>query len=200
MPATSLVSVLILLGAAAHGQAHVHGQAEASLTIGRDSILQVEFIAPAGDLVGFEHAPQSDVEHAALRRLEDQLAEPLVSLSPRAGCSFMQARVSGPGAEDHTHDDHAGRQQNHAHSDDEAHEGEHDHFAAPDSGTGSAHGNITVQWRFDCNSPDAVLDAEFGSIFEAFPSILRIEASAILGSRQPGFGVLTPQRSQLDLP
>ena len=214
MRTTSLLSALILLGtgAEAHGQAHVHGQAEASLTIGRDGALQVELIAPAGDIVGFEHAPRSEAEHRALRRLEEQLADPLVSVPSRAGCSLAHAEISGPGAEDSRHHDHAGHDHaqghetahHHPHHEsdqaDHEHEHEHGHFDAADAQADASHGNMTVQWRFDCTRPEAIRHAEFGAVFEAFPAIERIEVSALLGSRPPGFGLLTPQRSRLDLP
>lgn len=193
MRSIGLISGLVLLAAPAgqlHAQAHVHGQAEAALTLATDGALHVELTAPAADILGFERAPETEEERAIIAAAHQRLSQPLVALSAQAGCTLAHTGFSGPDAEpDHGHD--------HGHTGAHDHPA-HDHFSDDGADSAGAHGDIVVEWRFDCAAPAALVQADFAAVFETFTSIVRVEATALVGER-PAFGVLTRQRSWLDL-
>lgn len=192
MRSTSLLAVLACLALPAgtvHAQAHVHGQGEAAIVLAPDGTLRVDLIAPAGDLVGFEREPANAAERAALEAVEVRMRDPLVSFAADAGCTLTGAGFSGPGSGGHDPSGQAG----HDH-----HDHAHDHFSREGAPAGGSHADIAAAWSFACSTPRALGHADFAAVFQAFPGLVRIEAAALLG-REPFFGVLTAQRSRLDL-
>lgn len=75
-------------------EAHEHGHASLNIAIEEASLL-LEFKAPAADIVGFEHAPQTAAEKqqldAALATLHQ--ADNVVDLGKNAGCQLQQVKV-----------------------------------------------------------------------------------------------------------
>lgn len=90
-------SVLALLQsplmASPHG--HAHGKAEMELTIQGDSLRAV-FRAPMDSLLGFEHAPKTDKQKAAIEQLRKKLSSPSQFFvpSPTAQCAQSAAEAS----------------------------------------------------------------------------------------------------------
>ncbi len=83
--------------------AHVHGHA--SLSAARDGdALVVEITAPAADIIGFEHLPETALEQAAAKRALTTLRGDgaAIRLDPRAGCALTEADagIVGPEPED----------------------------------------------------------------------------------------------------
>lgn len=97
----ALATILLPVAAAEtpQGQPHVHGKATLSLVIEEKS-LTIEFTAPLHDLAGFEHAPKTAEDKAALARLRQTLGKPqaIVSLPAGAGCTTrsVMIRASAP--------------------------------------------------------------------------------------------------------
>lgn len=82
-----------------HLDAHAHGQGTLAIAIEGKS-LQVELEAPAGDIVGFEHAPASSSEKKAVADAKTRLATPgeIFTLPSVAGCKLAAAKVDILGA------------------------------------------------------------------------------------------------------
>lgn len=89
-------------GALAQG-AHVHGHATLNIAIEQNTV-QMELEAPAADIVGFEHAPQSAEERAALAEAEAALKSPLelFRLPEAAGCRVDGVDMEHRGEGDHS--------------------------------------------------------------------------------------------------
>lgn len=77
--------------------AHAHGAA--SLQVAVDgNLLTLNFESPLDNLVGFEHAPRTDRQKAAVRRMAEQLhkAEGLFVPTPAANCAPASVKLESP--------------------------------------------------------------------------------------------------------
>jgi len=140
--------------------AHEHGTS--TLNIAFDGgTLMMELEAPGADIVGFEHAAESDANRAAIEAAEATLSDPasLFVLPAAAGCTLASADAHLAG-EDH---DHA-HGEDHDHSHDETAEGTHSEFHA--------------EYSFDCANPAAVTTIGFG-FFDAFPGAQKVEVQVV---------------------
>lgn len=150
-----------------HGT-HVHG--EAQLLVALDGqVLELEFISPAINIVGFEHAPhnaaQTAAVNAAIERLEQGTR--LFELPADAGCEPLGAEVdtSLTAAREHQGPDHGDTpQEGHAHG----------HAAA----AGEAHAEFHARYHYRCEHPGRV-DRMTVRLFQPFPGLQRIDAQTI---------------------
>ena len=163
---------------------HVHGLTELNVVIANQDV-QIEFISPAINLLGFERASSSPEEsqlfneviedlRAAEWLLGDQLEDCQMSTPVFEAPEFGSHEMSEE-HEDHEHEDH-----NHEHAD-------HDHE------TGD-HADFRVQYLFDCRSEPP---SEFTiTAFGRFVGIEEISVRWIVG-RQQGVSNLTPSNASL---
>lgn len=147
-----------------HGT-HEHGTA--MLVVAVDgSRLSVELVAPAHDVVGFEHQPANEAERAALARAEAVLADHgrLLAMSKAAGCRVAGIEVSSPWPSGETRVE--------------------DHDPAGDAGPRHAHADFIARWSFDCAAPErlAVLEVKLDGAF-ATPVKLRADLLTDDGQR-----------------
>jgi len=86
--------------------AHEHGHSFLNIAISGNDVL-AELESPAANVVGFEHAPENDADHAAIDAAVKQLSqgEQVLTFSPGAECSLVSAEVMSELLE---HDDHDG--------------------------------------------------------------------------------------------
>lgn len=96
--ALALAGALAAGGALADGrralEAHEHGHSSLSVAV-EGSRVAMELEAPGADIVGFEHAAESEEQKAALALAKAALAQPmsLFVLPPAAGCRVANAMV-----------------------------------------------------------------------------------------------------------
>jgi Protein of unknown function (DUF2796) len=147
-------------------QAHEHGVATLDVAVdGRTLTLQFE--SPLDNVVGFEHAPRTDKQRAALKKMEEtlQAAERLFKPAPAAACTLRGVTV------DHPYRTPAatgqvppagskGRAQD---AQDKAAKVEEEHT------------EVSATYELDCAKPEA-LDRVEVLIFEAFPGVKRLRA------------------------
>jgi len=165
---------------------HVHGLTELNLVIANQNI-QIEFISPAINLLGFERASNSPEESKLFNEvLEDlQAAEWLLGDQLR-DCQMSTPVFEAPEFGSHEmsegHEDHE-----HEHED---HEHEHE-----DYGHGANdHADFRVQYLFDCQSaPPSNFTV---TAFDRFVGIEEISVRWIFG-RQQGVSNLTPNSATL---
>jgi hypothetical protein len=170
MPAgMALVTMALGAGANEHREhgAHVHGVGQLNAVLD-GTTLEIELDSPAANLVGFEHAPRNDEEHARYDKTFAQLrqGEVLFILPVAAGCrldsvNLTEEGVADPKAEHH----HDGDEAEHSHSD------------------------INGYYRFHCAKPEA-LNAIEVHLFELFPATKSLEVQSI-GPNGQGGGKLT---------
>ena len=177
-----------------HGS-HVHGIAALNLALEGQEV-HIELDSPAANIVGFEHAPSSEDDHAALDKAVATLkdGDRLFKFNDDAGCRMETAKVAselldeehqahteektGEDAheekEGHEHEEHAG---------DDAHEGEH-------AGEGETHSDIEATYHFECNAPGKLTQLTV-ELFEAFPGMEELKVQYVIESKQ-GAAELTP--------
>ena len=162
----SLLSLAVAYGPVlAQGlDSHVHGEAELNLALVGQQI-QIEFISPALNLLGFERAPDSPEETERLNSVSADLqsAKWLVGDVFR-NCQLSTVTFEAPEFEDDTHE----------------HDEDHDE--------GGAHAEFHVQYLFDCPSAPAKEFTVFA--FERFGGIEEITVQWIVEGQQ-GLAQLT---------
>lgn len=180
--------------------AHVHGGAELIMAADPDGRVVAELSGAHWNFYGFEGAAGPD-RADAVSAVNARLAEPgLVSISAAAGCALVETTLVGaptiaesgdPGHGDHDHGDaHPDEDHDHAeHDEDQGHEGHahgdpdhgdhhhgeegHDHGdASPDQ----AHGNLVVNWSFQCDRPARMDTLDLAGLFTAFERLDHVEA------------------------
>ncbi|MBK1706041.1 ZrgA family zinc uptake protein [Halochromatium glycolicum] len=148
-----------------------------------DNELQIELDSPAANIVGFEHAPSSPDDHAALDKavatLED--GDTLFRFNADAGCRMETVTVTSEML-DVEHDNHDG----HGHDESEepdhqgapAHQGEHEHDHA-----GETHSDIEAAYHFECDAPDKLTRLTI-EVFEAFAGMEEIKVQYVIERKQ----------------
>ena len=160
-------------GGLSHGPqtSHVHGSAQLNV-VKEGRLVHIELISPAANLVGFEHDPVSEAEHAAQQRaystLED--AERLFRFDKAADCRAEQTEIEPEAtlAVQPTDED------------------EHHHYEAGDDEHGNErHADITATYRFLCKAPEGPARLRVG-LFDAFPAVENLVVQYVTGDRQGG--------------
>ena len=156
---------------------HVHGLTELNIVVvSRD--LQIEFVSPAINLLGFERESTSPEETELLNEVVSKLqtAEWLV------GNTLDNCQMSTPVFEAPSFGGHE------EHEDHEGHEGHEDEF--------ETHADFRVQYLFNClSAPPAEIVV---TAFDHFNGIEEISARWIVG-RQQGLSQLTRGNTLLSL-
>lgn len=117
------IALLVGLGFSAHAQKHVHGEGE--LLIAQEgSVLQMQFIIPAADALGFEHQAANSADKNAIDVLAQQLKISSHAIDIKGQCILQSTENSLA----HSHDEHA-----------ELHS--HDHH------------NVEATYNFNCKTP-----------------------------------------------
>lgn len=168
----------------AHGSLGAHEHGTARLDVALDGkTLALDLDSPGMNLVGFEHAPGSDADRAAIARAREQLAAPLqlFSLPAAAHCSVTHQELISPlfgnaaaePAEPAGHDEHDdGDEPHHEHSDVDGH------------------------FQFTCENPGALDGLDLSTFFATFPATHKLMVQAITPNGQAGLDA-TPDNSKL---
>ena len=206
-----IATLFVTLGLAASGSAvadnhfrqhdaHVHGVVEVNIAQdGKDLLMEVH--APGADVVGFEHAPQTDEQKAAIENAISKLNSPDSTwmLTANAQCQLVDSQVTetltsqegdahGHDHDKHDHDDH-GHDHDHDKHDHDDHGHDHDKHDHDDHDHG-AHGEFSAQYTYKCGDIDKLTEVK-SQWFTHFPTTERITINAITDKGQKG-GSLTP--------
>ncbi|MGD8909039.1 MAG: DUF2796 domain-containing protein [Chromatiales bacterium] len=154
-------------------EAHVHGEAQLLIALEGDT-LEIEFLSPAMNIVGFEHQPQTETQADAVEAAIDTLKQPhlLFSLPSAAKCDPVTIEVETPLSK---HDAHA-----------------HEHAHKEES-----HSDFTSHYHFQCGDISRLDRIEI-ELFKRFPGTHLIEVQSISNNGQQKID-LTPEHSTLEL-
>ena len=121
---------------------HVHGNAELNVVL-MGQQLQVEFVSPAINLLGFERPPNTDEETATLNNTIEQLQRGgwLIEAFPTT-CQLSTEEFEAP-----VYDEHESSEHDHEHE-----SSEHDHEHESSDHHAEAHSNFRVTYLYDCDS------------------------------------------------
>jgi hypothetical protein len=158
-----------------HG-AHVHGIATLNLALEGEEV-HVELDSPAANIVGFEYAPSSDADHAALDQAAATLkdGDRLFRFNPEAGCRMEKASVASSLLDE----EHGEPKGDH---DREKHE-EHGHNKDEHEQEGETHSDIEAAYHFECDQP-AKLTRLTVELFEVFPRTEKLNVQYVIESKQ----------------
>lgn len=156
-----------------HG-AHVHGIGALNLALEGKEV-HIELDSPAANIVGFEHAPSSEADHAALDKAVAMLkdGDRLFAFNAEAGCRMEEVSVtSGLLGEDHEE-----------HADEHASEHEHEHEAGDEHEEGETHADIEAAYHFECAEPSELTQLTV-EMFEAFPKTEKLKVQYVIEAKQ----------------
>ena len=158
---------------------HVHGLTELNLVIANQNV-QIEFISPAINLLGFERASNSPEEN----KLFNEVLEDLQAAEWLLGDQLRDCQMSTPVFE---------APEFGSHEMSEGHE-EHEHEHEDHEHETGDHADFRVQYLFDCRSaPPSNFTV---TAFDRFVGIEEISVRWIVG-RQQGVSNLTPSNATL---
>ena len=195
-----VASLLMLIGVtAAQQSAHVHGIATLNLAMEGDE-LEIEFVSPAGNIVGFEHEAVTAAERRAIRDAIEQLRKgnELFDLPLAASCSLHVAEVEHGHGEEEKREDGHGQDAEHDDGDEHEHAGEDGdgthsgHEAKHDDGDehehagedGDTHSEFHARYRCECNG--SAIETIGVRLFEYWPRIEAIRVQALTPDGQVG--------------
>jgi len=147
--------------------AHIHGVVELNIAQDGNDLL-LEITAPGSDIVGFEHAPQTQKQTQAIQQAMLTLNKPssLFEINSDANCeltdSYVNQSLSEQSDDDHDHSGHD----------------DHDH-----SSHDNKHGEFTAQYSFSCKNIAQLNEIKL-SWFNHFPSTEKIFVQAITDKSQ----------------
>lgn len=165
--------------------AHEHGVGQLNIAIEANQIA-IELEAPGADIVGFEHAAESDGDKARIKEALATLGAPmkLFTLPEKAGCKLAKAEVElhSEGEEEHDKhddDDHAEKM-----NDDHDHDGhaekkddDHDHDEH-EHDEGGTHSEFQATYTLACADTSAIAAIDL-PYFSKFPNAKELEVQLV---------------------
>lgn len=195
----ALVATTALCSAAWAGKAHEHGVARLDLGVEAGRIT-LNLVVPLEDLVGFERAPRTDAERAAivaaLARLQE--ADRLVRIDSVAGCGAGKVRLEAPvwgvggtaasaGAASSPAAANTASAANATGATSSAKT-----TGTPGRAARDAHADLEATYEFRCSNAPRAGHVEIG-LFEAFARLRRVEVQAVMPHGQMKVVLRRPQ-------
>lgn len=163
----------------AHDSLGAHEHGVASLNVALDgNLLELQLESPAMNLVGFEHAAQSEADKAKVAATKRELEQPIGLFALASGdCKTREVELESPlfGDADHEHE----------------HEHEHEHHEHE-----GEHSDIQAFYRFECASSAKLQQLDLSELFKRFPATEKIQVQLIGPNGQQGMQ-LTPAQPRL---
>ena len=142
---------------------HEHGVGELNIAV-EGSAINLEFMIPGADIVGFEYEAKSDSDIAlvntALSKFQD--FENIFTLSSSGNCNLVDAEIDINQGDEH--------EDEHDHDDEHDHEDEHDH----DEHEEEAHNEFVAHYSFTCGNVKEIDRIDF-PYFTTFPNSGELE-------------------------
>ena len=197
--------------------AHDHGHSRVNIALSGNEVL-IELISPAANVIGFEHAPRTEDDHALIDAAVKQFkhGDEVFLMSDAAGCVQQDADIESSLLEDADHDDHHDEHDDDAHDDhhdehdDDAHDDHHDedddghddHHDEHDDDAhgdheGESHSEFHVTWAFNCSKPEQLTSIDV-KLFALYSGFEEIDVSLAGDNGQEAYE-LTPESTRIDL-
>ena len=195
-----VASLLMLTSVtAAQQSAHVHGIATLNLAMEGDE-LEIEFVSPAGNIVGFEHEAVTAAERRAIRDAIEQLRKgnELFDLPLAASCSLHVAEVEHGHGEKKKREDGHGQDAEHDDGDEHGYASDEEHGTHSGQGAkhddgdehghagdeGDTHSEFHARYRCECNG--SAIETIGVRLFDYWPRIEAIRVQALTPDGQFG--------------
>jgi len=148
---------------------HVHGSASLNVVVAGSSMF-IELDTPWDNMVGFEHAPRNDEQHALVNGSLELLNNPATLLAIEGGnCTLGDVTVES-GMPEAEHDDE--HDEDHDHAEAEKHDSTHDD-EAHDEHSDSEHATALATYSFACEDINQLesIDLVLFSIWSGFEEL-----------------------------
>lgn len=167
--------------------AHEHGHGTLNIAIENDAVA-MELEAPGMDIVGFEHAAETDAQKSAMATAKSELAKPLAlfKLPSAASCNVTGTDVALEA--EHEHDDEHEKEADHGH---------HDEVDADDHDEHEGHTAFHVTYELKCANPASLAAITF-DYFKKFAGAQKLTVNVVTDKAQSTFEV-SRDKPQLDL-
>lgn len=172
----------------AYAQHHAHIHSEGQLLIAQDeNAWRFEFVIPAADILGFEHAPQIQAEVDKVKRLikNAEQVTPFVALPKQ--CKITQVTHQLKDKLTNLSDDMY--EHNHSKHPHDEHEHEHEHSDKV------SHTDVMIAYEMNCRYPIKSADIP---LFSLASSLTKLQVQWITDASQ-GALILTPNAAQVRL-
>lgn len=170
--------------------AHIHGDAELAIVLEKN-IVTVELDTPFYNILGFERAPETEIQTKTVMQAELQLerSETLFTFNDNANCTAASNDSHVVLFGEDTHEEHEHEEGEHDdHDDEDAHE-DHD-----DEDT---HKDILVTYEFKCLNPAKLSNVRI-NLFEFFPELSDVDVT-YLGPATQRQATVTRQQNRMDI-
>jgi hypothetical protein len=180
--------VIICCSFITKAQGHLHGQGQLFVSQ-ENNDWHVQFILPAADVIGFEHAPENEEQEKTVQTLAKRLTQNDAVVKLSGKCTLSEATHSLLAEHNEDHEPATGHE---GEREDGEHEGEHheadDHDHDHENHEGHAkHADVEVEYHFSCSSKSEKLSV---TLFQWLPTLSRIQAQWITDAGQ-GSATLT---------
>ncbi len=171
----SVFSSFIFIPVLHASDAHEHGVVTLDAVI-EGGLLDVMLITPAVNIVGFEHAPETESQKAGLLQAISTLKQgyKIIQLPSDALCLLKEAEVDQSLLESEHETEHE-------------HEHEHEH-----DNEESGHADIKAHYRFVCAKPDQLTKMTLG-LFDQFPMVESVRYQLVSDTGQKGGALVSSQ-------
>ncbi len=192
---------------------HEHGSAALNVAIDNSSVI-IELDTPWNNLVGFEHAPSTEEQHALVDNSMATLNQPDQMFTFNgASCEATETVVESTLAmedehhddhdDDHKdadgHDDHDDDHDDHDddHKDADGHDEHDDHDHDDHDGEGETHSEVLVSYAFNCDNIGQLtsIDVNLLEIWSGFEDL----DVQLIGPGGQTAVELSPEQTQLDV-
>lgn len=174
--------------------AHTHGDAELAVVLEK-GVVTIELDSPLYNILGFEHAPETEAQEAAAQKAEQQLARgsELFTFNAKANCKSLSKNqhisLFGNTAADEDHDEY--------HHEDHDDEEDHDVHDSEEPHNNESHNDILLTYEFGCQHP-LKLSYLNVNLFEFFEELSEVDVT-FLGRSTQKQGTLNRKQRQLDI-
>jgi hypothetical protein len=165
---------------------HSHGAATFAIALD-GSVITAELDTPLYNVLGFEHAAETDAQKSAVRDAEAVLskADSVVVFNREAGCTADEETISVElGGHDLEEDD----DHDEDHKDHDAHDDHDDH---------ETHRDLRLQYKFTCSDPKALKHVTV-NLFDHFENLSDLEL-VYLGPNTQTQDMLSKDKTRMDL-
>jgi len=176
--------------------AHSHGDAELAIVL-EDGVVTIELDSPIHNILGFEHAPETEAQKAALKQAELQLerGEALFTFNDKAKCTTlsdnMHVSLFDSAEDEHGHHDDD-------HHDDAEHKDAKSHDESTDDDHGEdTHKDVLLTYEFKCQSPAMLTNVNI-NLFEFFKELSEVDVT-FLGPATQKQVTLNRNKTQMDI-
>ena len=189
--------------------AHSHGDAELAIVL-EDDVVTIELDSPIHNILGFEHAPETEAQKAALKQAELQLerGEALFAFNDKAKCKTlsdnMHVSLFDSAEDEHGHHDDGDDHDDDDHHDDDHHDDDAEHKDAKSHDDSShddhdedTHKDVLLTYEFQCQSPAMLTNVNI-NLSEFFKELSEVDVT-FLGPATQKQVTLNQNKTQMDI-